>query len=795
MGIRRAFGAQAAVMAACASFAFLASAQEQPAGPSRSAGQAVEEITVTAEKTERSLQETALSIQAFGVRDVEKLGLSRAEDVGKFTPGFVSLPGPSGPSSTTFTGRGVGERDFAPGLPQSVGMYVDGMYIGLALGMNLSLLDIERFEVLKGPQGTLFGRNTIGGAVSITTVKPQPELGGSVKLGLGTYKERSFRGMLNVPLIEERLFARVGLLRNKRDPFWKNEHPSGPNDYSDNDELAWRGALRWLVSDNFTVDYSIDRLEIDNDSTAAVLTQVDPGFQAQVLGITTLLGNPVDLNDYIRGEKGDIATGDPNWIKVETWQNLLTLTWDVGENTTIKSISGWRRIVFDARSDMDGTPLRFFRSGDDGSKESNFYQELQVTGNILDNMLEYALGATWFQEDATSRNFQGFQEVVLGGLGNQITKRYYEGHAWGIYGQTTLHATDRLHLTAGLRYSKERKETQRGYCSFQVTGGSPTPPFFTWTTPDFNRPFHECVAGGGAFVDLDPSKPGLFDDKTFRSDNWSPLFRAAYDWTDDLMTYASWTRGYRSGGFNIRFGRDLAGLVPYEDETVSQWEAGIKSRWFDNRLQFNGSAYYAQFDDMQVSSWRSGTGGTFTVRENAGRARIRGWELEAIAVPLEGLEIRLSHGWTNAEFSEFKECDPADVAVPCTVLDRSDAYKVAVSPKRTYTGSISYMFPESEIGTFEISSNFQRVGPMGYLADIEQWRDTANDTYTVYGARAALYDAFGVSGLQLSLTGTNITDRSYVSNGIKFGTPVVDGHTMNNFGYPRHFIFEVGYEF
>jgi iron complex outermembrane receptor protein len=789
MGIRGAFGAQAAMVAVCASFAFGAAAQEQATGPSRSAGQAVEEITVTAEKTEKSLQETALSVQAFGVRDVEKLGLSRAEDVGKFTPGFVSLPGASGPSATTFTGRGVGERDFASGLPQTVGMYVDGMYIGTGIGVNFSLLDIERFEVLKGPQGTLFGRNTIGGAVSVTTVRPQPELGGSVKLGLGTYEERSFRGMLNVPLIEETLLGRVSVLRNRRDPFWKNKNAVSNNDYDDNDEAAARLALRWLATDTLTVDWSFERIEIDNKGAAAALTQVDPAFQASVLAVTG-----VDLNQYLRRDAGDLNTNDPHWIHVNTWQNLVTLTWDAGENTTIKSISGWRKFRFNAANDMDGTPLRIYRAGDTGSKERNFYQELQATGYLFDNRLEYALGATWFEEEAISRNYQGFQEVILFGLGNQVTKRWFDSFAWGIYGQTTLHATDRLHLTAGLRYSKERKETVRGYCGFRVTGPGGPPFFFTWTNPDFDLPFEQCEAGGGAYADLDPTTPGNLSKERFRSDNWSPLFRVAYDWTDEMMTYLSWTRGYRSGGHNIRYGSNPAGMLPYDDETVSQWETGIKSRWFDNRLQFNGSAYYAQFRDMQLSNWVSDPSGSYTVRGNAGRARIRGWELEAIAVPLEGLEVRLSHAWTNAEFSDLKECVPGAPS-PCTPINRASFYRVAVSPKRTYTGSISYIFPESEIGTFEISSNFQRVSPMGFLSEVAQWHHTANSTYTVYGARAALYDAFGIMGLQLSLTGTNITDRSYVSNGITFGTVLRAGHTYNSFGYPRHFVFEVGYEF
>ncbi len=787
-------GVRAALGVACIVISFGANAQQTDStqSPSRTASRGVEEITVTAEKTERSLQDTAIAIQAFDAHAIESLGLLRAEDVGKFTPGLVSLPGPVGGMATTYTGRGVGERDYIPGLPQSVGLYVDGLYIGTALGMNFALLDIERFEMLKGPQGTLFGRNTIGGAVSVTTVKPQPEFGGSATVGLGTYDERSFRGMLNVPLIEESLFARVSVLRSRRDPFWKNTF--GSDDYNDLDEGAARVALRWLATDSLTIDWSFDRTSIDNHGAGTQFTQVD----LQINFLSQLWGGP-DLNQFIRRDAGDFGTNDPNFLEVDTWQNILTLTWDVTENTEVKSISGWRKWRETSNVDSDGTPVRLFRAGDAHFKERSFYQEIQATGSLFDNRLDYALGATWFEEESEMNHWQAYGEAIYQGpyegIANQVTDTWGDNYSWGLYGQTTLHATDRLHLTAGLRYSRERKESIRGHCGIRVTGFIGTPPFIAFTYPDVSLPFDQCVAGGGAYSDLNGATPGVLSDRVFRSDNWSPLFRVAYDWTDELMTYASWTRGYRSGGFNMRYSSRVEGMAPYDDETVSQWEIGMKSRWFDDRLQLNGSAFYSEFTDMQLSSWVSSTTGNYTVRSNAGRARIRGWELEAIAVPAEGLTIRLSHGWTASDFAELKECAPLDTNVPCAVIDRASYYRVAVVPKRTYTGAISYMLPASDIGTLEIAVNFRKISPMGYLAEREQWHNTASRTYAVYGTRIALYDAFGMSGLTLSLTGSNVTDRSYVTNGIDFGSAGSAGFTEQIFGDPRHFVFEIGYEF
>jgi iron complex outermembrane receptor protein len=759
-------------------------AQADAAATPQRRGSAVEEITVTAEKTEKSLQETALSIQAFGADDITKLGLEDAKDTAKFTPGMLALPGTSANIVVSFTGRGVGERDNHPSMPQSVGLYVDGFYIGTGMGTNFGLLDIERFEMLKGPQGTLFGRNTIGGAVSITTVKPQPELGGSVKLGAGMYKERSGRVSLNVPLIGETLLSRITLFRKVRDPFDDNDL-SGGDDYSDANDTAGRLALRWLATDAVTVDWSIEKVKLDLKNPAAHMVQLDPATRG--LGLAAY---GVDLAQYIDRERGDIATNGRQFAKLDSLQNVVTLTWDVAENATIKSISGWRRYRWSGDNDLDGTPFTLFHSGDHNTWHRTFYQELQAVGSLLDGRVEYAGGLTWFQEKDRNLNWQMFMPEILtvasgGPFGNQTSRMRSDNQAWGIYSQWTLHATDRLHLTGGIRYSNERKEAERGVCGFN---------FATFTPPDVTRRFTDCIAGGGAFVDLDPAGPGVLDNRVFRSDNWAPLAKVAYDWTDELMTYLSWTRGYRSGGFSVRFG-SAAVLPAYDDETVSQWEMGFKSRWFDNRLQLNGSAFYSQFDDMQVSNWISTAAGVQTIRVNAGRSRIRGVELDAIAVPVEGLTLRLTHGWTRADFSEYKECPPP-AAPGCTELDRSEMYRVAVTPKRTWAGLVSYMLPAMGIGTLELSGNFRRSSTWSLLSPIEQARNTATGRYIVYGARATLYDAFGVNGLSLAVVGSNLSDRSYSVSGIDFGSETNPlGFTMAAFGDPRHVVFEVGYEF
>lgn len=714
----------------------------------------VEEITVTAEKAERSLQETALSIQAFGVEDMAQMGLSDTHDIGRFTPGFTFIPGANGTGKVSFTGRGAGVRDINPLNSQTVGLYIDGMYIGTGEAANFDLLDIERIEVMKGPQGTLFGRNTIGGAVSVISQKPGPELGGSVEATAGTYDERTIRGSLNVPFIEEKLFGRIALVRKSRDPFVENRLGNG--DWEDLDEKGVRLAFRWIATDAITADYSFTRIAVDSQP------------QAHILRMT--VGPPVfPPASEIQREKDDIQADARVYSRVDSWQHVFGLTWDVAENLQVKSISGWKKYRQSDQGDFDGSSAPGFVSGVHGSHET-FYQELQSVGTLLDHRIEYALGATWFDEESDLDNYQQFGPDWLfffDPSARMATLTQGENWAWGAYGQVTAHATDRLHVTAGLRYSKERKEILRALC----------------------QPSNGVIPSIQDCLPADLVVPS--DRRDFRSDNWAPLFRVAYDWNDDLMTYLSWTRGYRSGGYSIRFSTpDPRVFLPYEDETVSQWEVGLKSQWWENRIRLNASAYYSQYEDMQVAPWVGGA----VQWTNAGEARIRGWEVELAAVPVEGLSIRLTHGWTKADFVKFVEDDPTTPAYDPT--NRARFHRVACQPRRTHSGVVTYTFPSLGIGTFEISGNFARSSEVGFYDQLVQYNRIEGRRYTIYGGRIGLHDAFGAQGLSLAVVGQNLGDRSYEVFGIDFGSEATGpAFGTNMYGDPRHVVFEVKYEF
>jgi iron complex outermembrane receptor protein len=763
------------------------SPQDQPRSQQRPTG--VETITVTAEKVTTNIQDTALSIQALSERDLDNLNITNTAEVGTFVPGVNFLGANNTNAQLAIFMRGTGSADNDTTVNSATALYIDGVYVGTGNGAQFDLLDIERIEVLKGPQGTLFGRNTIGGVVSVVSKRPGPEWGGRARVQLGQHGEQIYRGSINVPLLGEKLFSRVSLLSRDRDYFFS---PKSGDGHDDDHQEAGRVALRWLPTSTTTVDWAFDRIKIDNHNPAAQLrrsVRSGNGLCVSALGISgfdcveTNLGLPANfLDGFVRGDNGAIATDGDQFTKFDTWQNALTLTWDVNEDLEVKSISGWRKYLMSGENDLDGTPFSIFHSGQH-AKHRTYYQELQAVGSTAEGFWDYVVGGTWFEEETDSDNFSNILEdagttlltaaLVPNGSISNTGKVSQDAFAWGLYTQHTLHLTDQLEATAGLRYSNERKEMFRGLCRFN---------------PTLARPDSGCPtlgpSGGGPF----PVDVGSFadDNRATRFDNWSPMGRLTYHWTDDILSWLSWTRGYRSGGFNNRpSDGSPASLAPFEEETISQWETGMKTGWLDNRLQVNWSGYYSEYDNQQIAIFIPG-GGTATVTQNAGKSRIRGYEVDVRAVPVDGLEIILNHAFTNSDFSEF-------IASPGPGLpaqNLADVRTFPVIPKRTYAGLITYTFVPQKWGTLEMAANFRRFGKTSFLVD-DLRRAIESNHFTVYGARVSLIDPFGVEGLMLSVVGMNVTDRSYRDNGINFSQTI--GVAENTYGDPRHVAFEMTY--
>jgi iron complex outermembrane receptor protein len=716
--------------------------QAEPKKPARATG--VETITVTAEKATSTLQETPLSINAFTTQDMENRGIFETEDIGNFSPGLNLKPANNSTNQLALVGRGFASADNDSLVPTVVGIYVDGVYLNTGMAASFDLMDIERIEVLKGPQGTLYGRNTLGGAINVTSVKPQPEWGGRFTLGYGTDNEQVARGSLNVPLLSERLFARISFLRRSRDPYYDN--PAG-DDYQDVDVSGGRAALRWLLTDRITADFSTEHIKIDNSI---------PAWALRTAGLAP-------QTPFITDEPDDVPNNGDLEDRTDIYQHTATLTWDVTENLELKSISGWRNWKFTGSNDLDGSPFTIYQSGQDDWHKT-FYQEVQAVGSGMNGMVDYAVGGTWFDEEANSDKFTT-------GLITDSRNIQGDNYSWGLYGQSTFHVTDRLGLTGGLRYSHDRIEALRSLCFGNATNA------------------RLCPGGISAFVN---------DHRSTRFNDWSPLARVSYDWTDDIMTYVSWSKGYHSGRYGNRpsDGTDLS-LNPVDEEKVYQWEVGWKTHFFDSRVQLNGSAFYSEAKDQQLTFFvPTGGGGTATVIANAGKSRIRGWEMELQSVPIDGLELRLGWGWTNSDLIEFIALD-LDPLSPTfgTVADVADQNHLSIEPQRTYSAVATYTFPECAAGVFSVTGTFAWRGEQSFILNRRQADLQDQNSYGVFGARLLLADAFGWDGVSFSLTGLNLGDRVYRTNGVTFPFGAGVEWAGNTYGDPRHVLFELNYEY
>jgi iron complex outermembrane receptor protein len=688
----------------------------------------IEEIVVTARKREESVQDVPISITAFSGDTLEARGITQIDRLAAITPNLVyqNNPGLSGAanSSTIFI-RGVGQSDFLGSIDPGVGLYVDGVYIARSLGAVLDLLDVERVEVLRGPQGTLFGRNTIGGAVSLTSQKPDADLGGRATLIYGDDNRIEAKGMINVPLTDT-VAVRLAASHAERDGFVKNVVDGA--EYGNTDTTTGLLQLRWRPSDNLTIDVAFDATRDRSDGAPAVLLGADltsgvfnpqglpyipprsvspyavdapvtplppPGGSApgptgpiapgsipflppgvdpnalyyelnvqQVPGappgtfapfdvptdsftllnnyLATFLGgqpclsgafepyNPAPENAnpacygarYYESSLGEnrVAGGLEAYSDTDVWGGAVTVDWQLGA-VELVSITSYRELDAENQRDFDATPLviaHFY----DLFEQWQASQELQLKGSSFGDRLDWIVGAYYFKEKVDNLNDVSFTPVDVrsGGL--------IDNESTAIFTQGTYDVTDQLAITAGARYTKDEKTFEAG--PYQFITGSRTPAFTAGT----------------------PTLPK--DPATLESSEWTPYLNVAYRWTDDVMTYLSYSEGFKSGGFTQRVFPPLPAVPTVDPEFVKVYEVGFKTQTAGQRLRLNGAAFYTDYSDIQVQGFTLATG-VAPIYINGPSASVQGFELEMQAVPGDDWYLEAGVGYLDDEYDELPE--------------------------------------------------------------------------------------------------------------------------------------------
>ena len=622
---------------------------------------AIGEIVVTARKREENLQTTPISITALGAAQLDAQGVSSIMKLQDLSPNitFANVPSNSGiASNAAIYIRGIGQNDFAPSVDPGVGIYVDGLYQGRSVGGVFDLIDIDRVEVLRGPQGTLFGRNTIGGAISITTAPPTDSFAAKADFKLGSDDRINVRGMVNIPITDS-LFMKVSGGVFSQDGYI-NAVNLGTKFGNQNNQVA-RGALRWIAAPNFEVTLSGDFMR--DKSNGAPLVSVGPEVVPPGVSFA-FVNNLLATNFGANGNCADAANAtNPNcfnsqWFSrtenystdktfsdIESWSAGLTMKWDITDDLMLKSISGYRHVDGVFSQDYDQTPLDIANLPDDYFTQRQFTQELQLIGTALDDRLDYLVGLYYFQEKGQDIGLIDFNLVLA------QTGGYYDYHSWAAFGQTTFKITDKLSLTAGLRYTQDRKK----FLPDQFVIDTPLP----------------------AFLDI-PAGTRIVPFETVRANvnKLTPMVNLAYQWTPDIMTYATFAQGFKGGGYTQRIFPPEPSLPSFKPEKVNSYEVGVKMTTLDRMLRLNLSGFYTDYSDLQLLVADPSRVGPFYT--NAGDARITGFEAELTLAPGGGWRVTGSAGLTDAKYTRLVG------GVQGLTLDS----KFILVPKWTLNGSI-----------------------------------------------------------------------------------------------------------
>ncbi|HEU4625438.1 MAG TPA: TonB-dependent receptor [Steroidobacteraceae bacterium] len=783
------------------------SSGEQPSSPSGSRDEnegarsdlAVQQVTVTARRREESLQTTPVAVTALSGDALTVRGAESVDALSQYVPnlqfdGAAALSG--GAYNATIFIRGIGQNDFAIFSDPGAAMYIDGVYLGRSIGGIMDAVDLERVEVLRGPQGTLFGRNTIGGAVNIISKQPTDELNGELAATTGRFNRFDVHGTLNLP-VSDRFLTRWTVARMTQDGYAKRLTDGA--DLGDKDALVGRAQALWKVSDDLNVSLTADGTRVRQNSAPLTLIDVTAtgtpflnlynALVAPNLGIAAPNGVSTVNSSWITGDIDTTYAGARTVNDLDTRGAALTFDWNVG-GLTVKSISAYRNLDALFIRDGDNTPFTYRETVND-DRQHQFSQELQLGGVSFDDRLTWLVGAYYFDEGATEHGkanlaigtYSALEALVLpagttwcglpganprpiascppplrfGGAGNPnnvgvdvgvnlFTRVANESTAF--FGQGTYKLTDKLSTTVGLRWTQDRKRLQL---------------------------IHRREASGAYVV----GAPGTQD--TFR-DDWSevtPKLGFELQATPDAMFYASYAKGYKSGGFN---GRPLSGiqevLTPYDPETVKSYEVGAKTAWFERRMTANLALFYNDYKDMQLTI--NATPQNFV--RNAGAAEIKGAELEIVSRLARGLDFNFSAGYLDAKYTEL---DPqlATLNPPLTL-----AMHLVKAPEWTLSSGLQYSFAAGTAGHITLR------GDWSYKSKV--YEDVFNDPRLVQPAFDLVnaYASFATNDerWEVAVFGTNLTDERYRLSG---NSSIGFGLAESTFAAPREWGATLKYRF
>lgn len=708
------------------------------------AQQPIEEIVVTAQKREQSIQEVPFSITAISADAIESRDITDIGQIGGMVPNLQVTHAPGGSTSAQIAIRGGVTINPALTWETTVGLYLDGVYIGKTQGSVFDVIEIERIEVLRGPQGTLYGRNTLAGGINIISKQPSGEISGHARAGLGDFGHQVLAASIDLPTLGS---ARINIAgRSERRDGWVDVEastffPSSVDELGDVDSTAFRLAVDMDLNDRTELSYRFDYSDADQYATHSQLHRLDFDF-----------GLP--LGGFISTEREDQASVDgPSFERSEVSGHSLTIDAALSDSISFKSISALRKLSWSDGLDLDGSPLDVAHTQRHSDYDS-FSQEFQIVGS--NGSLDYVAGLYYFGDDGFTDNPQRFFGA-FGPFGVYFDSRYgFETEAMALYAQFDYAISEGLTLTAGLRYTDESKDIERELGNVGLPRSIP--------------------AGTSANTS--------FNDVT-------PVLSLSYALSDSTSAYVRYAEGFKSGGFNGEAQTVAETILPYDSESVHSIEAGIKGVWLDNRLRGSAAVFRNDHQDMQLSVFTAEGAAGSSVR-NAGEAVIQGIELEASLQVNEHIGVSMGYGYLDSEYDKFLDCGGSVDVAGNRAFPHAPEHSFNLSFDALLAsgrwGDLSLLvdyssFSEHYLYPFPITPDSNPACAPSALAP-----DTQVGDYGLADARLMLSDV--TVGERTSLTASlwirNLGDEEYRKNMIDFG-PAFANMTQAYYGLPRTF--------
>lgn len=719
----------------------------------------IEEVTVTVRRREERLQDAPVAVTAISAAQLDQRDVLDISGIAQIVPNltFNSTTGNSGSSNAAVVFiRGVGQDDFFPTIDPGVGIYLDGVYVSRTLGAVLDTVDLQQVEVLRGPQGTLFGKNTIGGAIQLTTRRPDDTFGGSMEVTTGRFERLDVKASVDLP-IGDKLRTRLSVARLNRDGYVTivERQPNGSiaatdaPKLGDINSLSSRFTAEWLASDALTATFSADYTRKREESAGTTLLSTAPAIAGPTPGsidVNASLGTIGGFHNFIAaiadgcsplagGNPFDQAnpacfnnqwiTGDPyttfydparSRSDLDLWGVSAILDWR-GSGFGFKSISAFRTTTSQFLRD-DNTPLLLLEL-ETKSRAEQLSQELQFSGEAMSDRLQWLVGLYYLNEKVRYRNPACFSFVCA------PTNTDLDTDSYAIFTQETFAFTDRLNVTLGARYTREEKTSHPD--NFYIDSGFGLPPF-----PNPN-----------------PNPLTILDTPASLSFNkFTPQASLDFHWSGDIMTYVSVSKGFKSGGFQQRLIAPRLEQPTFGPEELDSYEIGLKANGLDRRIQANLAVFYSEYHDLQITVFNPGN--IEPLQVNGGEAEIKGFELELAAVPTARFSTSLAIGLVDTEYTRLA---PAATIPPNA--------KLPFTPEWTVSGNTDYVIANSAMGSWNLHVDGSYRSKTYFNATNSP--DIAQAGYTVANA-AVSFEATDERWL-ISLGCTNLTNKAYLLSG------------------------------